>query len=105
MNDRIIVGAILSEDTRFTLAQACRHCGTSRESVLAVVEEGLVQPLGERPEDWMFDSVAIERLRRTLRLQRQLELELPGVALALDLMEEVERLHRRLALLEHQLKR
>jgi chaperone modulatory protein CbpM len=38
----------------------------------------------------------LRRARTALRLQRDLEINLPGVALALELMEELERLRREL---------
>ena len=37
------------------------------------------------------------RARTALRLQRDLEINLPGVALALELLEELDRLRRELA--------
>lgn len=88
---------------RFSLTDVSRRCGASVETVIAVVEEGLVQPHGVRPQEWWFDAPAVHRVRRALRLQRELDLELPAIALALNLFDEIERLRRRLAVLEYQL--
>ena len=46
--------------------------------------------------EWRFSGTALRRTRLALRLERDLELNLAGVALALDLMEEVERLRQAL---------
>jgi chaperone modulatory protein CbpM len=43
---------------------------------------------------WHFTGAALRRARRALRLERDLELNLAGVALALDLMDEIEQLRR-----------
>jgi len=47
-------------------------------------------------EQWRFAGTALRRARTALRLQRDLEINLPGVALALELMEELEALRREL---------
>ncbi len=41
--------------------------------------------------EWRFSGAALRRARLALRLERDLELNLAGVALALELMEELER--------------
>jgi chaperone modulatory protein CbpM len=56
--------------------------------VIRVIEIGTTE--------WRFSGTALRRTRLALRLERDLELNLAGVALALDLMEEVERLRRAL---------
>ncbi|MCL1979839.1 MAG: MerR family transcriptional regulator, partial [Proteobacteria bacterium] len=39
-----------------------------------------------------FTAIAIKRVQTTMRLQRDLRINLPGCALALDLLEELEEL-------------
>jgi chaperone modulatory protein CbpM len=46
--------------------------------------------------EWHFTGAALRRARLALRLERDLELNLAGVALALDLMEELQTLRREL---------
>ena len=45
--------------------------------------------------EWRFTGDALRRARLALRLERELEINLAGVALALELMEEIEQLRRR----------
>ena len=45
---------------------------------------------------WHFRGDTLPRARRALRLQRDLEINLAGVALAMDLMDEIDRLRREL---------
>jgi chaperone modulatory protein CbpM len=44
--------------------------------------------------EWRFSGAALRRARIALRLERDLGVNLPGVALALDLLEELQRLRR-----------
>jgi chaperone modulatory protein CbpM len=85
---------LLDETVQFTLAELCSSCEVTQEYVIEIVAEGIVEPLGGAPEQWRFSGVALTRVQRVLRLQRDFGVNLPGAALALDLLEEVERLRR-----------
>ena len=59
------------------------------------VEEGVLEVTTTvDASEWRFAGGALRRARTAARLQRDLELNLVGVALALDLMDEIERLRR-----------
>lgn len=87
---------LLDEQMELSLAELCRACSVHAETVLAMVEEGLLEPRGTAPAEWRFPGPAVRRVQVALRLQRDLGLNLPGAALALDLLEELEILRRRL---------
>jgi chaperone modulatory protein CbpM len=92
----VVTGTVVNEENGIPLAQLCRVCGLSVETVIAMVEEGILEPVGERPGRWRFPADSIRRARTTLRLQRDLDLNLAGAALALDLLDHLEELRARL---------
>ena len=94
---------LLTQHLELTLVELCDACGLPTEHLLEMVQEGVLEPRGPAPGDWRFDAMALERARIAVRLQRDLDLNLAGAALALDLLEEVRGLRRRVALLERQL--
>jgi chaperone modulatory protein CbpM len=98
----LIIGTLLDDDATLTLADLCRSFGMDTEELVAMVHEGLLEPRGEEPSTWTFPAPSVRRLRTALWLQHELDVNLPGTALALDLMEEVRRLRARLRVLEHQ---
>ena len=57
-----------------------------------MVEEGIVEPRGDAPSDWRFTGRSLFRAQRALNLARDLRVNWSGAALALDLLEEIERL-------------
>jgi chaperone modulatory protein CbpM len=66
-----------------------------------MVAFGIVEPSsGDSPAEWMFTSVAASRSLRALRLLHDLELNLAGAALVLELMDELQVARARLQLLE-----
>jgi chaperone modulatory protein CbpM len=87
---------LLDESAEFSLPELCRICAVERQIVLEIVAEGVVEPSGAAPEAWRFSGVAVARVLRVLRVQRDFEVNLAGAALALELLEEIERLKRAL---------
>jgi chaperone modulatory protein CbpM len=93
MNDP--VSAVpLDDSIQFSLAELCSTCRVSEEIVVEIVAEGIVEPAGIDPAEWQFSGLAVARIQRALRLQHDFGVNLPGAALALDLLEELERLRR-----------
>lgn len=92
----IYTGMILDDHTRFTLVELCVLGKSSAEWILELVDEGVLEPEGETITDWRFDARALKRLQAVRRLQQDLRINLPGAALALDLLEEVESLRQQL---------
>lgn len=84
---------VLDDSIQFTLAEVCRICGVQEQLVVDIVEEGVVEPVGDAGH-WRFTGVAVTRVQRVLRLQEEFEVNLAGAALALELLEEIERLRR-----------
>ena len=89
-------GELLDEDAEYSLAELCRQCGVPAECLLELVEEGVIVPRGQAIAGWRFSSISILRVHRALRLRRDLGVNLAGAALALDLLDEMERLRARL---------
>ena len=85
-------GIVLDERTVFTLRELCVACGVHAELVIEMVDEGVLHPRGSAPQDWRFPGTAVIRAQKALRLTRDLRLNWPGAALALDLLEEIETL-------------
>ena len=85
---------IVSESEVFSLAQVCEICGVGPQLVEQLVELGALFPDGDQPSTWSFAFFSVTRLKRACRLRRDLELNLAGVALSLELLDEIERLKR-----------
>lgn len=89
-------GQVIEEEATFSLDQLCTVCAVSEDEVVSLVEEGVLDPSGREPLRWRFEAVSIRRVRRAHRLRRDLGVNLAGVALALELIEELEALRARL---------
>ncbi|WAK00851.1 chaperone modulator CbpM [Methylobacter sp. YRD-M1] len=90
----VISGTVLDESMRFTLVELCDFAKASPDQIIEMVEEGVLEPEGTSVYTWRFDTHALKRLQIAIRLEQDLGVNLPGSALVLDLLEEMERLKR-----------
>jgi len=90
---------LLDELARFTLGDMCRICGVHAEFLVELIDEGVISPSSgpsaRAAQPWQFDGIAVVRVQRAVRLQQDLGVNLAGIALALELLDEIEALRRR----------
>ena len=96
MTKKTLRGTLLDEQVQVTLIEIGHACSSRTEWVVELVEEGILEPFGEQPTHWKFPSNSIAKAHIARRLQRDLDINLPGVALILDLLGEIEALRSRL---------
>ncbi|MEN8204548.1 MAG: chaperone modulator CbpM [Pseudomonadota bacterium] len=92
----IMSGIILEEEARLSLRELCDACAVHAEFIIELVDEGVIEPTGFDKSHWCFSGVSLHRIRTAKHLQQDLGINLAGVALALDLIEEVQLLHTQL---------
>ena len=94
-DDQAITGTIFDQSAILSIKDLSRMCQVDERHIVEFVEEGVLTVVEVRSE-WHFTGDALRRARLAVRLERDLELNLAGVALALDLIEELQQLRREL---------
>lgn len=94
-------GELIEAETLITLDELCRNCTVQTEEVITMVREGILEPAdGEAVRNgaqrWQFHISSVRRVRIVVRLQRDLGVNLPGAALALELLDRIAELERSL---------
>ena len=96
---------IVDEQNALTLTELSHACSVQSGYIIELVDEGLIIPEiaaeEHEPHHWRFTGVQMRRARMALRLQSDLGINLAGVALALQLLEEIETLRMRLNVLDN----
>jgi len=100
MKQTTLNGILLDEQTELTLNDLCRACSSSAEWIIELVEEGVLEPVGYQQTQWRFSGNSLQIAHTAMRLQRDLGVNLAGVALALDLLDEINTLQARLCRFE-----
>lgn len=91
---------IVEEAQEFTLYELSRATGAAPDDLIAWVAEGILDPMADSPTEWRFSGNSLARARRALHLTRDLELNPAGVAMVLDLLDQIASLATKLKRLE-----
>ncbi|MNE30936.1 Chaperone modulatory protein CbpM [compost metagenome] len=90
---------------QLNMNEFCQSVGLAPDYVIEIVEHGIVEPQGRTPDEWRFDDSASALARRAAKLRDDLQIEWEGVALALELLEEVQQLRAENRMLKQRLGR
>ncbi len=111
INQQILDGLLLDEHTELSLNDLCCACSSTAEWIIELVDEGVLEPTpitaSEQIEPsyeqmhWRFSGQNLWRAQVAMRLQRDLNINLAGIALALDLLDDIESLKSQLCQYQH----
>lgn len=91
-----LTGVILEDEVRLTLRELCDTCAVHAGFVIDLVNEGVLEPAGMEKSHWCFTGFSLRRIQTAKRLQQDLDINLAGIALALELIDEIEQLQTQL---------
>ncbi len=92
----LLEGVVVEEHLHLSITEICKACSITHTHIEEWVAEGVLQPQGSNQNEWLFTGQSLRRAKIASRLMRDLEVNTPGVALALDLLEEIEALRKQL---------
>lgn len=92
MEQRILSGIIVEESQNISLQELCRACNADTGWITSLVHEGILDPADTVAGQWYFSAIALKRVFIVKRLQHDLDINLAGAALVLELLEEREQL-------------
>jgi chaperone modulatory protein CbpM len=75
-----------------SLEEICFATQNPSQTIIEIVNQGIVEPEGSGPETWVFNTQMISVTKRACRLHRDLEIDWSGIALAISLIEELDQL-------------
>lgn len=96
------IGVIVEEGEAISLVEICHYCSQPAEKIVQMVEEGMIDPIDETVSSsrWQFSNECLLRIQTALRLQRDLNVNLAGAVLALELLDEIKKLRQQVAYLQ-----
>lgn len=87
---------VVEEDIHLTLFELCQATHASEETITSLVLEGVLEPIGQQPQEWQFSGPSLRRAKLAQHLTEDMEINTPGIALAMDLLERIETLQAQL---------
>jgi chaperone modulatory protein CbpM len=105
MNKQQTVLSILLEDTTpISFTQVCHKYHISHELLIEMLEHGLFTPQQTPLNANQLKPRDIQRMESAFRLHRDLGINLPGVAVALELLDQMDDLRQELDILRKHVK-
>jgi chaperone modulatory protein CbpM len=92
--DESLPGELFDDRAALSISDLSRMFAVEEHHIVELVEEGVLTVIEINTTEWRFSGRELRRARIALRLERDLGINLPGVALALELLEELEPLRR-----------
>lgn len=90
--DKVYQGIPIEEEQELSLVMLCNYCRVHPDHIIEMVNEGILDPQGNSAVEWRFSFTTVERVRKAKRLQHDFELNMPGVAMVMHLIERIEQL-------------
>jgi len=91
-----IASEVVEHGAPCTFQELCISCNVSPEWLAGLVEQGAIEAVGPTRQEWQFSALSLVRVAKAKRLERDLGLNLPGIALVLDLLDQLDAMHARL---------
>jgi chaperone modulatory protein CbpM len=91
-------GQVIDDRTEISIIQLCRICSVESTMVERLVDEGIIEPVRHEADTLYFSSSSLKRTRVVMSLRTDLGVNLAGAALALELLDRIEKLQSRLHL-------
>ena len=95
------IQAVLFDGQSLSLADICLALNLPAEAMMEMIEYGIVEAKsGQDAKNWKFSARTLRQTRIAVHLQRDFHINLEGLGLAMNLLEEVEQLRHRVQFLE-----
>jgi chaperone modulatory protein CbpM len=91
--------------TYLSFTEVCLQTGVAEDTVVEIIEQGIVEPMGTSPGEWLFSPAMLIVTKKAVRLHRDLAVDWAGIALAIELLDEVEQLREKNRYLQRRLSR
>lgn len=99
--DTILTGVLIEESTTISFIEVCHRYHIPEALLMEMIEEGFFNTPSIEQERIALNQNELRKMEKAFRLHRDLGVNLPGVALALELLEEMEHLRQELDVLKH----
>ena len=90
-----ISSELLQPNAFCTLEEVCVACNVVADWIVELVQHGVIEPVGAAQPDWRFTRVTITRVAKAKRSHPFVHVNPPAVALALDLLDQIQELRKR----------
>lgn len=101
--EQVLIGVLIEESYSIPFNEVCHQYRIPKELLVEMIEHGLFTAQPTNIEQAQLNPKDLRRMESAFRLHKDLGVNLEGVALALDLLDELETVRKELEILRKQL--
>lgn len=92
--------AVIDNDHLLSFEEICHAINSDHHLIIQLIEYHIIHPKGASQKDWVFDHIALKRARLARNFYYDLDINLTGIGLLIDLLEKIEMLETQLSRLK-----
>lgn len=96
----IVAGMLMDKNTKISYVEICQKCNISEDILHELLEHGLVNTITVHKNNYL-DASNLARIQTASRLHQDLKVNIPGVVLVLELLDELNHIRNELDILRH----
>ena len=96
----VVTGKLIDQQSTLSFEEICCATNTTSDWLIQLIEYHIIFPEGSTKTNWQFDALCLKRASLAARFYHDLEINLQGVAVLLDMLEEIETLKNEIARLK-----
>ncbi|MDR3442769.1 MAG: chaperone modulator CbpM [Legionella sp.] len=97
--NNILIGVLIEDSETISYTEVCHKYNIPKELLTEMMEYGLFSNQSSQIEQLKLNPQELKRIESAFRLHRDLGINLPGVVLAIELLEKIEHLDEELNIL------
>lgn len=97
---KITAKLVVEEQQRISFVQICEQYSIPKEELVEMIEYGLISANRSDIQQSNFDYQTLLRIQSACRLKHDLGMNMPGIALAIELLEKLEQTQDELEILK-----
>lgn len=97
--NNILIGVLIEDSETISYTEVCHKYNIPKELLTEMMEYGLFSNQSAQIEQLKLNPKELKRIESAFRLHRDLGINLPGVVLAIELLEKIEHLDEELNIL------
>ncbi|MGC1181707.1 chaperone modulator CbpM [Legionella sp.] len=97
--DNILIGILIEESETKTYTEVCHKYNIPEKLLMEMMEQGLFANQSTEIEQLKLNQNELHHIESAFRLHQDLGINLPGVVLAIELLEEIKKLKDELNIL------
>lgn len=97
--NNLVIGVLIEESETITYTEVCQKYNIPEKLLVEMMEQGLFSNQSTRLNELQLNQKELHKIESAFRLHRDLGINLPGVVLAIELLERIEQMDDELNIL------